>query len=202
MIFGKQKSNHSNSSPIVKKTKPKNASKVVTVQLFVSAKNLTDLDLMSKSDPFCTLRIKNDKHAEYRLLGKTEVIDNDLNPKWVNHFNVEYYPEGSQVLLFTVYDEDLNDDNIDAINGDVIGSAEIVMADIMNMPRQVFTSALVHKKALRGTLKIKADVVSFSNDSIKLQFLGDVKSTKFLCCGSDNPYLLIERARMMSAKEI
>ena len=75
--------------------------------------------------------MKNDKHAEYKLIGQTEVIENDLDPKWVTHFNLEYYPEGSQVLLFTVYDEDFNTDET-AINGEIIGMTEIILADIMN----------------------------------------------------------------------
>lgn len=53
-VFGIQK-HHSSSSPFDKQKKAKNANKVVSIQLFVSAKNLTDMDLMSKSDPFCTL---------------------------------------------------------------------------------------------------------------------------------------------------
>ena len=35
------------------------------VQLFVSAKNLADLDLITQSDPFCQLKVKNTKNGSY-----------------------------------------------------------------------------------------------------------------------------------------
>lgn len=60
----------------------------------------------------------------------------------------------------------------------------------------------MHKKHLRGTLKIKADCVNISQDSIKIHFLGNLVSKKFFCCGFDNPYLLIERARLLTTQEI
>ena len=68
--------------------------------------------------------------------------------------------------------------------------------------KATFCTALVHKKLLRGTLKIKADAVCVSNDSIKIHFTGNLVSKKFYCCGYDNPYLLIERARMMTEADL
>ena len=65
------------------------------VQLFVSAKNLADLDMITQSDPFCTLRVKNSLHGNYINYGQTEVIDNNLNPKWIKHFTIEYFFEGT-----------------------------------------------------------------------------------------------------------
>ena len=61
------------------------------VEIFVSAKNLADLDTFTLSDPLCTLKVKNSKHGGYIDYGSTEVIDNNLNPKWVKNFQVEYY---------------------------------------------------------------------------------------------------------------
>ena len=56
------------------------------IELFVSAKNLTDLDTFTLSDPVCTLKVKNSKLGGYISYGETEVVDNNLNPKWVEHF--------------------------------------------------------------------------------------------------------------------
>ena len=62
------------------------------VQLFVEGKNLVDLDFFTVSDPICTLRIRdaNVHDAEYKPAGETEVIDNNLNPLWIEHFTVMY----------------------------------------------------------------------------------------------------------------
>ena len=85
---------------IVRKAIPKN------VQLFVSAKGLTDLDVFSLSDPFCTLKVKSYKSGEYIAYGQTEVIENNLNPKWVKHFNLKFYEDDVQWLCFEVWDDD------------------------------------------------------------------------------------------------
>jgi hypothetical protein len=47
-----------------------------------------------------------------------------------------------------------------------------------------------------GTLKIQGDVVRKTEDIIKFQIRGILKSRKFLCFGFDNPYLLIERGKI------
>ena len=123
------------------------------------------------------------------------MIDNNLNPKWVKHFTIEYFFERCQWLKFEVWDDDGDD-------SELIGMAELQLSDIMDAPGQKFCCALVHKKHLRGTLKIKADSVNVSQDTIKIHFLGNLESKKYFCCGYNNPYLLIERARLLSAGEI
>ena len=42
---------------------------------------------------------------------------------------------------------------------------------------------------------VEAENIKPSLGEIKFQITADVKSKKFLCFGSDAPYLLIERAR-------
>ena len=62
------------------------------IQLFVEGKDLVDLDFFSVSDPICSLKTKEAlvEHATWQWNGDTEVIDNNLNPKWIKHFNVWY----------------------------------------------------------------------------------------------------------------
>ena len=164
------------------------------VQLFVSAKNLADLDFITQSDPYCTLKVKNSKHGSYIEYGKTEMIDNNLNPKWVKHFTVQYFFEGTQWLCFEVWDDDEEE-------AELIGMAELRLSEVMNAPGQKYCCPLTIKKYLRGTLKIKADSVNISQDKINLQFGANLVSKKYFCCGYDNPYLLIERARLLNETE-
>lgn len=49
------------------------------VEISISCSNLKDLDHFSKSDPVVFLYEKKGK--EWIRLGRTEVIDNNLNPK-------------------------------------------------------------------------------------------------------------------------
>jgi len=54
------------------------------VEVSVSCQNLKDLDYFSKSDP-CVFLYEHSGRG-WSLLGRTEVIDNNLNPKvWIVH---------------------------------------------------------------------------------------------------------------------
>ena len=65
------------------------------------------------------MKVKNSLHGNYIDYGKTEVIDNNLNPKWVKHFTIDYFFEGTQWLMFEVWDEDDENDH------ELIGMAEL-----------------------------------------------------------------------------
>lgn len=52
---------------------------VSRVELSVSCSNLKDMDVFSKSDPVVFLYEQRGK--EWQKIGRTEVIDNNLNPK-------------------------------------------------------------------------------------------------------------------------
>ena len=99
------------------------------------------------------------------------------------------------MLLFEVFDED-------TVSHELIGKAEVTMGDIMLAKKRTFCCALVHDKLFQGTLKIKADLVNISEDTIKLAFAGNVVSNKFICFGFDNPYMIIERARLYTEQEM
>ena len=52
---------------------------VSKVELSISCTNLKDMDVFSKSDPVVFLYERRGR--EWQKLGRTEVIDNNLNPK-------------------------------------------------------------------------------------------------------------------------
>ena len=71
-----------------------------------------------------------------------------------------------------------------------------MLSELMAAPKQTMLGTLVHKACHRGTLKIKADPVNLTDDSMSFHCSAEVDSKKYLCCGFDNPYILIERARV------
>ena len=75
------------------------------VELFVEGTDLVDLDFFSVSDPKCTLKIKDSNvlHATWHLVGETEVIDNNLNPKWIKSFCVWFHFTKDLDLRFEVH---------------------------------------------------------------------------------------------------
>ena len=60
------------------------------------------MDFFTVSDPFCTLRTKeaNLPYAVARAAGETEVIANNLNPNWIQHFTVQYIFNKDTQLFF------------------------------------------------------------------------------------------------------
>ena len=77
----------------------------------MEGRELVDLDFFSVSDPICSLytRDSNVKYASWHLIGETEVIDNNLNPKWIKSFSVWFHFTKDLDLQFKVHnynDED------------------------------------------------------------------------------------------------
>ena len=76
------------------------------VEMFISGRNLKDLDVFSKSDPICILSEYNDRSNHWVRLGQTEQIKDDLNPDFKTRFTVNYFFEKKQRLKFQMIDWD------------------------------------------------------------------------------------------------
>lgn len=98
------------------------------VNLHVSAKELKDLDVITKSDPLCVMYIyQDDQWIEF---DRTEIIWNNLNPEWVTFFTIMYVFEIKQPLKFMVYDVDSKHSSLKS--QDFIGEAVVDLADIIS----------------------------------------------------------------------
>jgi Ca2+-dependent lipid-binding protein len=75
------------------------------VSISVSCRDLKNMDTFSRSDPFVTLYVK-DKRNRWREFGRTEQIEDNLNPDFEKHFELEYRFEIVQELRFEVWDDD------------------------------------------------------------------------------------------------
>ncbi|XP_027340705.1 protein BONZAI 1-like isoform X2 [Abrus precatorius] len=82
------------------------------IELSFSASGLRDRDVLSKSDPMVVLYSRG-KNRALEELGRTEVILNSLNPKWITKHTLIYHFEVVQVLVFRVYDVDTQFHNVD-----------------------------------------------------------------------------------------
>ncbi len=61
------------------------------VNLYISGRNLKDLDSFSKSDPLCLAFEKQGN--TWRKVGSTEQIKNNLNPDFTTAFTMNYFFE-------------------------------------------------------------------------------------------------------------
>ena len=65
---------------------------------------MPNLDTFTRTDGMCVLFKK--EGTQWREIGKTEVIMDNLNPKWVKNFEVPYHFEKREHYKVVVYDID------------------------------------------------------------------------------------------------
>uniref|UniRef100_A0A8D3DM07 Copine-3 n=1 Tax=Scophthalmus maximus TaxID=52904 RepID=A0A8D3DM07_SCOMX len=127
----------------------------VRVSLSVSCDNLLDMDSFSKSDPLCVL-FMNSSGPHWCEIGRTEKIENCLNPSFSKTFVIDYYFEMVQKLKFEVYDIDSS--NCSLQDADFLGEMECTLGQVVSSRK--LTKPLVMKDkrpAGKGTITICAE---------------------------------------------
>lgn len=80
------------------------------------------MDTFSASDPFCVLWDVSKGSSNKKELGRTEVIVDNNNPRWIKAIDVDYHFESKQDFLLEVYDADDPKTLNDLTTCDFIGS--------------------------------------------------------------------------------
>eukprot|EP00026_Physarum_polycephalum_P015305 Phypoly_transcript_15949.p1 GENE.Phypoly_transcript_15949~~Phypoly_transcript_15949.p1 ORF type:complete len:167 (+),score=16.14 Phypoly_transcript_15949:68-568(+) len=99
----------------------------------VQARHLARKDLLSKSDPYCILRVGR-KH-DFPLQGalgthyKTTTINNNQDPMWNQSFTLPVSNSEQELLRIQVYDED---PGFGKLNDDLIGEVDIPLFSLQN----------------------------------------------------------------------
>ena len=164
------------------------------ITLHLSCRNLADLDTFTLSDPVWHLYVNDgDDPNSWLLFGKTEQIENNLNPDFVTHFLMDYYFEKEQRLKIEVFDVDITElehiGNIETTLGEIMGSVGTTLIGDLYLPKK-------KKKKSRGKIILRAEKVATTNDLI--YFHAKVKSlisNRGFFWGSNDPFFYIERAR-------
>lgn len=60
------------------------------IEMTISCRNLINTDVLSKSDPFCIISMKEPWQNKYYEIARTETIDDTLNPQWVKKILLSY----------------------------------------------------------------------------------------------------------------
>ncbi|KAL5473586.1 hypothetical protein EMCRGX_G028088 [Ephydatia muelleri] len=162
------------------------------VELSVSCSNLKDRDHFSKSDPAVFLYSKG-REVEWTKVGRTEVIENNLNPKYSTTFLLEYRFEEVQNLQFVVYDVDDKHhvDNID--KQQLLGAMECTLAEIVAAGVHL-TKPLKLQGHPAGTITVQAEEIQDSKFILDFQ-LSATKLEKKDLFGKSDPYIEIAKAQ-------
>merc|ERR1712126_10538 len=163
------------------------------VELTISCSKLADMDVFSKSDPFLVLyQDETDKIGRWVEIGRTETIDNTLNPTWQKKFVLDFTFERRQKLRFDVYDEDNASKDLD--NHDFIGRMECSLGEIVSSQGRGFTKPLVGEKE-NQTITVIAEELQSCKEWIHLTLSGKKLDRKdWWGFGSSDPFLAFLKA--------
>ncbi|KAJ6380141.1 hypothetical protein OIU76_016739 [Salix suchowensis] len=171
------------------------------VELSLSASNLLDRDITSKSDPMVVLFAKK-RDGKLEEVGRTEVILNNLNPTWIQKITIAYQFEMVQPLVFQIYDVDTSYHNkpvksLKLEDQDFLGEASCVLSEIVTRHNRTLTIQLQNRNGhgiLRklGALTVHAEETIASRTAVEITLRCYQLANKDLFSLSD-PFLRISR---------
>eukprot|EP01028_Stygiella_incarcerata_P010832 TRINITY_DN583_c0_g3_i2.p1 TRINITY_DN583_c0_g3~~TRINITY_DN583_c0_g3_i2.p1 ORF type:complete len:558 (-),score=147.73 TRINITY_DN583_c0_g3_i2:982-2655(-) len=165
------------------------------VDLHFECRGLANTDVMSKSDPICVFSMGK-VHAgqiHYTEVGRTEVIKNTLNPKWVKGFTIDYRFEAHQYLRMGVYDVDNETSSLE--DDDFLGFYDCLLSDVVTARGCTLSANLMRPgKKDKGQIIIRCEELSELNDVIVFEIEGR-KLDKKDFFGKSDPYLRISRSQ-------
>ncbi|XP_024195065.1 protein BONZAI 3 isoform X1 [Rosa chinensis] len=172
-----------------------------SLELSLSATNLLDRDIMSKSDPMVVVYVKKG-HGKLEELGRTEVILNSLNPVWIEKITVSYQFEVVQPLIFHIYDVDTKYHNVNVKtlkleDQEFLGEGSCVLSEIVTKQSRRLTLNLHNRSGRRGlrnfgTLTVHAEETMASKSVVEIKFHCSQLENKDLFSKSD-PFLRVSR---------
>uniref|UniRef100_A0A9J7YDE8 Copine 8 n=2 Tax=Cyprinus carpio TaxID=7962 RepID=A0A9J7YDE8_CYPCA len=126
------------------------------------------------------------------LFGRTEVIDNTLNPDFVRKFILDYFFEERQNLKFDLYDVDSKSTNLS--KHDFLGQIFCTLGEVVGSlggRMEKSLGGIPGKKC--GTIIVKAEELSNCRESVMMQFCGN-KLDKKDFFGKSDPFLVFYRS--------
>ncbi|KAJ6668124.1 hypothetical protein lerEdw1_015501 [Lerista edwardsae] len=150
------------------------------------------MDTFSKSDPVVVLYIQGTADKEWREFGRTEVIDNTLNPDFVRKFVLDYYFEEKQNLRFDVYNVDSKTCNLS--KHDFLGQAYVALGEVIGSLRGRLERPLTGVQGKKcGTILLSVEELSNCRDIVTMQLCAN-KLDKKDFFGKSDPFLVFYRS--------
>lgn len=161
-----------------------NAMPTSQVELTISCRNLINTDVLSKSDPYCVVSMREPWQEQYFDIARTEVVKDSLNPQWVKKLVLNYNFESIQKIKFEVRDEDDG-------SYDYLGRFETTLGELVSASGHEFVGKL--KGVSTGDIVVVTEEVSGCKQSVEIQFHAE-KLTRLAWFCSNDPFLVISRS--------
>ncbi|XP_037044679.1 copine-9-like [Bradysia coprophila] len=162
------------------------------IELSLSCNGLMNLDIASKSDPYCVLSMKErwQNEISWRQIARTETIDDCLNPQWAKKFVVDYKFETIQDMKFEIRDDDSGGK---CGKYQVMGVFQTILSDIVAHSGKQFAGKLKSSLAEDcGEIVLVAEEVAACKKLVEVEFIAEkLKRQSWLKC--NDPFLVISR---------
>jgi len=180
---------------------------VSSIELTVSCRDLIDADVFSKSDPMVVLFIQEQNTQKWKEFGRTEVIQDNLNPDFVKKFIIDYFFEERQNLRFDVFD--IDSPSRDLSKHDFLGRAFCSLGQIVSTTGSCFTAKLRQSATKeKGTIVLRAEEVDSCRDLAVMTFNARNLDKKdffgksdpflvFLRCNEDNRFTVCAKTEVI-----
>ncbi|XP_041713067.1 copine-8-like isoform X1 [Coregonus clupeaformis] len=167
------------------------------VEITVSCRDLLDRDTFSKSDPLVVLYTQGVETKQWREFGRTEVIDNTLDPDFVRKYILDYFFEEKQNLRFDVYDIDSKSPDLAKHPSDIddfLGQVFCTLGEIVGSPASRLEKPLggIPGKTC-GTIILSAEELGNCREVATMQFCAH-KLDKKDFFGKSDPFMVFYRS--------
>ena len=174
---------------------------VQKVEIRIATRNLLRLDLLSESDPFVVVSLRDENTNKFFEIGRTEVVWDKRDADFETRIPIDYYFEKEQLLKFDVYDCD-NAKSNKLSDHDFAGTMSITLGEIIHCKNGRYETDLLSKYGKRvknkqnkeyQTIIVQAETAPEDRGHMVLKFraINLPKMDSFL--GKVDPYFRICR---------
>lgn len=155
------------------------------IELYFQCLHLVDRDVLSKSDPFIEVYLQT-RNFPATLVGKTEIVRDNLSPNFKRPIPINYFFETQQTLRIHVLDYD--DDG----NHDDLGSVTCTVSQILMAPAEGLKLSLSKQSKKGSFVKITYQKIGESNKNYWFRMrCSNVKDIEFF--SKSDPFVRILR---------
>ena len=159
------------------------------IELTISAQNLLNLDITSRSDPYCLVMTKDSWQNKFFEIGRTETIKDNLSPEWTKKFIINYNFEMVQRIRFEIWDKDPGSSD------EFLGYHETTLAEIVSYTSRRYIRPLTEmsKRPHPGEIVVVAEELSTCKQIVQFQFGAEGLPHFFCGLSSPDAFLVISR---------
>ncbi|KAJ1441132.1 Copine-domain-containing protein [Ochromonadaceae sp. CCMP2298] len=162
------------------------------VDIFLSARDLAQTQMLSKTDAFAVLFKKNGQTGQLERVGTTPVIKDTASPDWSKGFSMNYMFEVAQQITIQIYQWSDGKPLENLTQHTLLGETVFMLANLITAPHQKLSPSLVNGKN-KGSLEIRAESQANTRDLFCVAFKGTKLANKDGFFGTSDPFLVISR---------